>query len=257
MSKTGESILAETMVVPLGADPVEMRKEQEAADEGGCATPGKKKRSKGKGRGLARGDGKGPMGVPSGDDDDDDETSEGKIKRPPEKVSKEDLERIKKLDDEDDEDYMDIPIVALKTFKTFYVEGHTGVAAMMMADTLGIKVGDDMDEEMQNEILLFLEASGPSQLSFLRRSMTKFDAFMNMVKGAWEKLGDSKKEQIVKVLKSKSAKMGTEVKNKASALDPKNADDVMMLATFAYMYGLGLPGDGATAAESDDDTVSE
>ena len=219
--KAPEGVLDETMVVPLGADPVQMRKDQEAAQAS------------------------------------DDSTDEGKIKRPTEKVSKEDLEKIKKLDDAEDDDVIGLPIIALKTFKSFYIEGHTGVAAMMMADELGISVGDEMDEEVEEEFLLFLEGGAPSQLSFLRRSMTKFDAFMNMVKGAWEKLGDSKKEQIVKVLKSKSAKMGTEVKNKASALDPKNADDVMMLATFAYMYGLGLPGDGATAAEDTDDTVSE
>ncbi len=39
----------------------------------GCATPGKKIRSKGKGRGLARGDGKGPVGGVNADDDVDDE----------------------------------------------------------------------------------------------------------------------------------------------------------------------------------------
>lgn len=43
----------------------------------GCATPGKKIRSKGKGRGLAKGKGEGPMGRPY-DDEDEDDMDEGK-----------------------------------------------------------------------------------------------------------------------------------------------------------------------------------
>lgn len=38
--------------------------ESPAWEELGCATPGKKIRSKGKGRGRARGAGRGPIGVP-------------------------------------------------------------------------------------------------------------------------------------------------------------------------------------------------
>lgn len=239
MKGTGESILEETMMVPLGADPVQMRREQEAAqaqgeeDGEGCDTPGMKKRSKGKGRGLARGKGKGPMGVPAGEEEGDESREDGESK--------------------EDEETVTIPMAALKTFKTFYVEGHPSVAADLLADALDIKENEKLAEGLDEAWEKFLVEGEAAQLNFLRKTITKFSTFLSTAKNAWDKLSDSKKENAVKFLQSKAQRMATEIKTKANNMSKDSpADEILGLMTLAYFYGMGTPGEGAAAAESEE-----
>lgn len=162
-------------------------------------------------------------------------------------------------DEEDDErgelDSM-VPHQSLVSFQSFYLEGKFEDAAKVMADALGVDDEDDPleldDEKVKAEWARFI-AEQESKFSFLRKSMIKFNTFLGTAKSSWDKLPEAQKKSAAKFLKSKASKMGTELKTLLSGLDEKSpADKVMMAAMLAYMFGVGMSGEGAITGESDE-----
>lgn len=247
---TGQAILDEVFAgPPLGADMRQMRATQDGEqpddddlDEkaGTCPNPGEKRRSRGKGRGLARGQGKGPLGVPAGEKGDEDDDEE-------EEEDEDEYESRGELDSA-------VPHQSLVSFQSFYVEGKFEEAARAMAEGLGIGEGDDpmtVDEEMVKAEWARYIAEADSKFAFMRKAIMKFRPFMMTAQTAWDKLSDKQKESAIQHLKSKSAKMASELKNLLSGLTEKSpADKVLMAVMLAYMFGIGMSGEGAMASES-------
>jgi len=213
MKGTGASILEETMVVPLGADPVQMRREQEAAQAAEL-----------------------------------DEKCKGKGKKKKEPSDVEGDEESVETEEPHAEETVEIPMAALKSFTTFYVEGHPSVAADILADALSIEQKEKLAEDLAEEWEKFLTEGEASQLNFLRKTVAKFSTFLTMAKGVWDKLSDQKKEAAVKFLQGKAQRMATEIKTKANSMSKDSpADQILGLMTLAYFYGMGMPGDGGAA----------
>jgi len=229
----GKKILDEAVFagLPLGADPAQVRAEQDKDKDDGeeCETPGQKKRSGGKGKGLGKGGGRGPLGTPSSEGEEDGATPDGEA--------------------------TEIPHQALVTFQSFYIEGKYEEAAKAAAEALGIGESDDpmeVDEEKVRAEWARCIAEQESKFNFLRKSMLKFNTFLGTAKGSWDGLSDKQKESAVKFLKSKASKMSSELKSLLGGLTEKSpADKVLMAAMLAYMFGVGMSGEGAIAGESD------
>lgn len=155
-----------------------------------------------------------------------------------------------KKEDEPDEEPMELSKSVLRTFHSFYIEGKHQEAAETIAEAVGEVDGEVKTSEA--EWAEFIAEASASKLNFLRKSMMKFQPFLNTAKGSWEKLSDKQKESAVKFLQGKSSKMATELKSLVGGLTAKSpADKVMMAAMMAYMFGVGMSGEGAVGESED------
>jgi len=212
VKRTGQSILEEAVFagVPLGADPSQMRADQDQPP-------------------------------PAGEEDELDEKKKCK----------------KKKDDEEDEggeeESLWVPPQKLVSFQTFYQEGNHEEAAKVMAELFGLddEPFEEDEEKVKADWARFISEQ-ESKFNFLRKGMIKFNTFLGTAKSSWDKLSDAQKESATKFLKSKASKMSAELKSLLSGLDAKSpSDKVLMAAMLAYMFGVGMSGEGAVAGESD------
>ena len=176
---------------------------------------------------------------------------------PPEPPPKEDDKDEGSSDDDRGELDSMVPHQSMVSFQSFYIEGKFEDAAKVMADVLGVGKEDDPlevdDEKVKAEWARFISEQ-EAKFSFLRKAMIKFNAFLGTAKSSWDKLSDQQKKSATKFLKGKASKMGTELKSLLSGLDEKSpADKVLMAAMLAYMFGVGMSGEGAVAGESSDE----
>lgn len=155
-----------------------------------------------------------------------------------------------KKEDEKDEEPMELSKAVLRTFHSFYIEGKHQEAAETIAEAVGEPEGDVPTSEA--EWAEFIAEASATKLNFLRKPMMKFQPFLNTAKGSWDKLSDKQKESAVKFLQSKASKMATELKSLVGGLTAKSpADKVLMASMLAYMFGVGMSGEGAVGESED------
>ncbi len=238
--RSGQQILDEAVFagVPLGADPVQMRADQDAAVPPAEPVPEPEP--------IAEMTGTCPKCAYKG--------KSNKKGMCPKCGAK--MEAAEEKDDElDNLDNLWVPPQSLISFQTFYQEGKHEEAAKLMAGVLG--VGEEVvevDEEKVKAQWARIVSEASAKFSFLRKAMIKFNSFIGTAKSSWDKLPEAQKKTATKFLKSKASKMGAELKSLLGGLDEKSpADKVLMAAMLAYMFGVGMSGEGALAAESSDE----
>lgn len=237
--RSGQQILDEAVFagVPLGADPAQMRADQDAAVPPPAPVPEPEP--------IAEMTGTCPKCAYKG--------KSNKKGMCPKCGAK--MEAAEEKDDPAELDHLWVPPQSLISFQSFYQEGKHEEAAKLMAGVLG--VGEEtleVDEEKAKAEWARIVSEAAAKFNFMRKAMMKFNSFIGTAKSSWDKLPEAQKKTATKFLKSKASKMSAELKTMLGGLDEKSpADKVLMAAMLAYMFGVGMSGEGALAAESSDE----
>lgn len=248
----GKSILeyVATPMIPLGADPAQMRSDQEPPKD--LSEMDNKEKAKDlfafseilKGAGAA---------MNKGDEDRAKSMAQQALQRLQDFLAKKKEEGEGEHDHHiSDEPPMEVSKSAIRTFHAFYIEGRHEDAAQAIADALSLSKDDGptVSETSEVEWAEFLAEASATKFNFLRKSMLKFHTFLGTAKSSWEKLSDKQKESAVKFLQSKASKMATELKSLVGGLTTKSPPEkILMAAMMAYMFGIGLSGEGAVVPE--------